>query len=286
MVKDNRKKNRKEKAMQKDANTILLFTEHRAAIDYLSDEDAGKLIKALFAYVDEGKLPDFKGPMMSLFTVIRTQIDRSHEAYKAKCEKNRSNSLKRKVMQGNSAVTSMDNDRNPSLSSSDNDRCPPTTTVAYPNLNPNQNPKPNPDIDDGADTHIINDAEVVVDEEFPFYTIWEMYGKPIGDIEQLRQRWQQLSLDEKKKIFEYVPKYVMARPDSKYRKDFANFLTYRTWETEPLTSNTLHNGSINQYSTPSNGTRREVAMQNTKQLVSQLLASSNEPAVSFGEGEG
>ena len=58
--------------MQKDANTILLFTEHRAAIDYLSDEDAGKLIKALFAYVDEGMMPDFNGPMMSLFTVIRT----------------------------------------------------------------------------------------------------------------------------------------------------------------------------------------------------------------------
>ena len=33
--------------MQKDTNTILLFTEHRAAIDYLSDEDAGKLIKKL-----------------------------------------------------------------------------------------------------------------------------------------------------------------------------------------------------------------------------------------------
>jgi len=271
--------------MQKDANTILLFTEHRAAIDYLSDEDAGKLIKALFAYVDEGKLPDFNGPMMSLFTVIRTQIDRSHEAYKAKCEKNRSNSMKRKAMQGNSKVASMDNDCNPSLST-DNDRCPPTTTDVHPNPSPNPNPMPNPDIDDGADTHIINDAEVVVDEEYPFDTIWEMYGKPIGDIEQLRQRWLQLSLNEKKKIFEYVPKYVMARPDSKYRKDFANFLTYRTWETEPLTSNTLHNGSINQYSTPSNGTRREVAMQNTKQLVSHLLTSSNEPAVSFGEGEG
>ena len=271
--------------MQKDANTILLFTEHRVAIDYLSDEDAGKLIKALFAYVDEGKLPDFNGPMMSLFTVIRTQIDRSHEAYKAKCEKNRSNSMKRKAMQGNSKVVSMDNDCNPLLST-DNDRCPPTTTDVLPNPTPSPNPMPNPDIDDGADTHIINDAEVVVDEEYPFDKIWVMYGKPIGDIEQLRQRWQQLSLDEKKKIFEYVPKYVMARPDSKYRKDFANFLIYRTWETEPLTSNTLHNGSINQYSTPSNGTRREVAMQNTKQLVSQLLACSNEPAVSFGEGEG
>ena len=271
--------------MQKDANTILLFTEHRAAIDYLSDEDAGKLIKALFAYVDEGKLPDFNGPMMSLFTVIRTQIERSREAYKAKCEKNRSNSMKRKIMQVNSKGVSMDNERNPSLST-DNDRCPPTTTVIHPNPIPKPNPIPNPSIDDGADTLIINDAEASVNEQFSFDEIWEMYGKPFGDIEQLRQRWQQLSLDEKKKIFEYVPKYVMARPDSKYRKDFANFLTYRTWDTEPLTSNTLHNGSINQYSTPSNGTRREIAMQNTKQIVSQLLASSSEPAVSFGEGEG
>ena len=285
MVKDNSTKNRKEKAMQKDANTILLFTDQRAAIDYLSDEDAGQLFKAILAYADEGSLPDFNGPMMSLFTVIRTQIERSREAYKTKCEKNRSNSMKRKIMRGNSMGLSMDNERYPSLST-DNDRCPPTTTVIHPNPIPKPNPIPNPDIDDGADTLIINDAEASVNEQFSFDEIWEMYGKPFGDKEQLRQRWQQLSLDEKKKIFEYVPKYVMVRPDSKYRKDFSNFLTYRTWETEPLTSNTLHNGSINQYSTPSNGTRREVAMQNTNQLVSQLLASSNEPTVCFGEGEG
>ena len=282
MAKDGRKKNRKEKAMQKDANTILLFTEHRAAIDYLSDEDAGKLIKALFAYVDESKLPDFNGPMMSLFMVIRTQIDRSHEAYKAKCEKNSANAKKRFATHSASTTASSGNPSQANAS----ERMPPHTDASLPNPTPYQNPKSNPDIDDGADTHIINDAEVVEDEEYPFDTIWEMYGKPIGDIEQLRQRWLQLSLDEKKKIFEYVPKYVMARPDSKYRKDFANFLTYRTWETDPLTSNTLHNGSINQYSTPSNGTRREVAMQNTKQLVSQLLASNNEPVVCFGEGEG
>ena len=285
MVKDNRTKNRKEKAMQKDANTILLFTDQRAAIDYLSDEDAGQLFKAILAYADEGSLPDFNGPMMSLFTVIRTQIERSREAYKTKCEKNRSNSMKRKIMRGNSMGLSMDNERYPSLST-DNDRCPPTTTVIHPNPIPKPNPIPNPSIDDGADTHIINDAEVVVDEEYAFDKIWEMYGKPFGDKEQLRQRWQQLSLNEKKRIFEYVPKYVMARPDSKYRKDFSNFLTYRTWETEPLTSITSYNGSNNQYSTSTNGAKRAVALQNTQQLVSQLLASSNEPVVSFSEGEG
>ena len=271
--------------MQKDANTILLFTDQRAAIDYLSDDDAGQLFKAIYAYADEGDMPDFKGPMMSLFTVIRTQIERSREAYKAKCEKNRSNSMKRKVIQGSSKGAIMDNERYPSLTT-DNDRCPPTMTVTLPNPNPNPSPIPNPDIDDGADTLIINEAEIVANEECPFDKIWEMYGKPIGDVDQLRQRWQQLSFDEKKKIFEYVPKYVMARPDSKYRKDFANFLTCRTWETEPLTSINLHNGSYHQHSTSTNGTKRAVALQNTEQLVSQFLAGNNEPAVSFGEGEG
>ena len=190
--------------MLKDANTILLFTDQRAAIDYLSDEDTGQLFKAILAYADEGNLPDFKGPMMSLFTVIRSQIERSREAYKAKCEKNRSNSMKRKIMQGNSKGVSMDNERNPSLST-DNDRCPPTTTVIHPNPIPKPNPFPNPSIDDGADTHIINDAEVIVDEEYSFDKIWEMYGKHIGDIEQLRQRWQQLSLDAKKKTLNTYP---------------------------------------------------------------------------------
>ena len=270
--------------MQKDANTILLFTEHREAIDYLSDEDAGKLIKALFAYVDESKLPDFNGPMMSLFTVIRTQIDRSHEAYKAKCEKNSANAKKRFA---NHSVSTNASSGNPSQANV-SERMPSHTDASLPNPNPtpNLNPIPNPDIDDGADTLIINEAEMVANEEYTFDKIWEMYGKPIGDVGQLRQRWQQLSFDEKKKIFEYVPKYVMARPDSKYRKDFANFLTCRTWETEPLTSINLHNGSYNQQSTSSNGTKRTVALQNTEQLVSQFLAGNNEPAVSFGEGEG
>ena len=271
--------------MQKDANTILLFTDQRAAIDYLSDDDAGQLFKAIYAYADEGNMPDFNGPMMSLFTVIRTQIDRSREAYKAKCEKNRTNSMKRKTMSSNSKVASMDNESNPSLST-DNDRCPPTTAVTLPNPNPSPSPIPNPDIDDGADTHIINDTEVAVSEECPFNVIWDMYGKPVGDVEQLHKRWQQLTLDEKRKIFEYVPLYVQSRPEKKYRKDFANFLTCRTWETEPLTSINLHNGSYNQHSTSSNGTKRAVALQNTEQLVSQFLAGNNEPAVSFGEGEG
>lgn len=266
--------------MKTEANTILLFTEHRAAIDYLSDEDAGKLIKALFAYVNENKLPDFNGPMMSLFTVIRTQIDRSHEAYKAKCEKNSANAKKRFATHSASATASSGI---PSQATA-NERIPPHTDASLPN--PNRNSIPKPDIDDGANTHIINEEIVVESELYPFDKIWNMYGKFVGDVEALRKRWNDLSADEKRDIFNYVPLYVQSRPEKKYRKDFANFLTCRTWETEPINQLNTSNGSNNQHGTSSNGTKRAIAQQNTMQLVSKFLAGEEEPVVSFDESKG
>ena len=279
MVKNSMKKVK----MDKGSNTILLFTEQRAAFEYLSDEDAGRMIKAIYAYADEGTIPDFEGAMMSLFSFVRSQIDRSREAYQKKCEQNRRNSRKRKNMLGKSDELSTDNENDPSLST-DNERCQPTTNVILPN--PNRKPKPKPDIDDGANTHIINGEVVVEGEVYPFDEIWNMYGKFVGDVEALRKRWDDLSADEKRNIFNYVPLYVQSRPEKKYRKDFANFLTCRTWETEPINQLNTSNGSNNQYGTSSNGTRRTIAQQNTMQLVSKFLASEEEPVVSFSEGEG
>jgi hypothetical protein len=262
--------------MQKEANTILLFTEHRAAIDYLSDEDAGKLIKALFAYVDESKLPDFNGPMMSLFTVIRTQIDRSHEAYKAKCERNSANAKKRFAVHSTSATASPGNPSQANVS----ERMPPHADASLPNPTPNQNPIPNPGIDDGADTHIINDAEVAENEEDSFDKIWDLYDKHVGNVESLRTTWATLSANEKRKIFDYVTIYVRVRPDRKYRKNFENFLACRTWETEPI-NQTDRNGSNNQYGNQSNESRRETVCRNATRLITKLIGESN--ATSVGE---
>ena len=258
--------------MQKDANTILLFTEHRAAIDYLSDEDAGKLIKALFAYVDEGKSPDFNGPMMSLFTVIRTQIDRSHEAYKAKCEKNSANAKKRFATHSASATASSGIPSQANV----NERMPSHTDASLPN--PNPNPIPNPSIDNGVDTHIINDTEVAENEGYSFDKIWDLYDKHVGNVESLRNTWAALSANEKRKIFDHVTIYVRVRPDRKYRKNFENFLACRTWETEPI-NHTDKNGSNNQYGNQSNESRRETACRNATMLITKLIGESNVTSV-------
>lgn len=277
------KNSMKEVKMDKDSNTILLFTEQRTAFEYLSDEDAGRMIKAIYAYADEGTIPDFEGAMMSLFSLVRSQIDRSREAYQKKCEQNRRNSRKRKSLLWKFDEPSTDNENAPSLST-DNERCQPTTNIILPN--PNRNHKPKPDIDDGANTHIINGEVMVEGEAYSFDEVWNMYGKFVGDVEALRKRWNELSADEKRDIFNYVPLYVQSRPEKKYRKDFANFLTCRTWETEPFNQLNTSNGSNNQHDTSSNGTRRTIAQRNTMQLVSKFLAGEEEPVVSFSESEG
>ena len=127
-----------------------------------------------------------------------------------------------------------------------------------------------------------HEAEIIEDEEFPFDKIWEMYDKPIGDQEQLRQRWNTLPHDDKKAIFAYVPLYVQARPERKYRKDFANFLTCRTWETAPINSEELQNEN-NQRSNQSIEERRNAAQRTTLQLANKLIGARNEPVAGFDE---
>ena len=264
--------------MAKDSKTILLFTEQRDAIGYLTDEEAGQIFKAIYDYADKGVVPKFAGPMMSVFAMIRSQIDRSRDAYKEKCLKNSANARKRYASKQQETNERMPSDANAC------DGIPPHPVACLPNPNPNPNPKqnPNPNIDDGTNISIINDVEMIEGEEYPFDKIWEVYDKPIGDQEHLRQRWNALSHDDKKAIFAYVPLYVRARPERKYLKDFANFLTCRTWETTPINSADLQNEN-NQRCYQSIEARRNAAQRTTLQLANKLIGARNEPFADFDE---
>lgn len=285
--------------IKKNKDTVLLFMEIRDSIDFLTDEDAGRLFKAILAYAEEGVIPDFQGPLMSVFSLVKSQIDRGEEAYIEKCIKNRINSLKRPVMQKKlkemmeaEGVTPGNTDEflRKLFFPVDINRYLPILTDILPKPNPKPKPSPKPDIDDGVKTPIINEnkdeVEVIVEEDFPFDKIWEMYDKKVGNVAALRETWKTLSADEKRNIFNYVPIYVRVRPDRKYRKNFENFLACRTWEIEPITLNELKNGNNNYWNSPqSNETRRELAQQNSLQLVSKLLGGNDESAASFDDGE-
>lgn len=72
-------------------------------IDKLSDEQAGRLYKALLHYGDTGEIADMSGDLACdmAFTLMRGEIDVNFERYNEMCERNRENAKKGGAPPGN-----------------------------------------------------------------------------------------------------------------------------------------------------------------------------------------
>lgn len=62
--------------------SFIMYTDNREQIEMLSDEEAGRIFKALLAYVDEGKVIDKGSRLVKVvFQGFKAQIDRDKEKY-------------------------------------------------------------------------------------------------------------------------------------------------------------------------------------------------------------
>ena len=128
--------------------------------------------------------------------------------------------------------------------------------------------------DDNADALIISDACV---SDYSFETVWSMYGKPVGNVEVLKAKWNSLSAKNKDSILSYIPQYVASTPEIRYRKNFENFLSERYWENHPL--NTIQNEETsNTYPTLSGTERRKRDVYNAAAKVITSLDFATESA--------
>lgn len=73
--------------MAKDS--FLLYTEWGEQINKLSDEQAGLLIKSIFAYKDGKEVPSLDPMTEMCFSFLKSTIDRDAEKYDEICEKRR-----------------------------------------------------------------------------------------------------------------------------------------------------------------------------------------------------
>lgn len=87
------------------------------------------------------------------------------------------------------------------------------------NKNKNKNNKNNKD----------SIGEVILN--IPFETFWTLYDKKV-EKETCREKWSKLKDSEREAIIAYLPKYVKATPEKKYRKNPETFLNNRSWEDE------------------------------------------------------
>ncbi len=65
-----------------------------------------------------------------------------------------------------------------------------------------------------------------------FDVFWNLYDKKVGDKSKLIARWLKLPELDREKIMQHVPKYKLAQPDKKYRKDPTTYFNNAAWNDE------------------------------------------------------
>lgn len=78
-------------------NSFILYKDSRIFINHLDQSQRGELLLAIFDYVCDGDVPDFKGDTMLeiCFEMIKSYLDRDERKYQEKCKKNKENIEKR-----------------------------------------------------------------------------------------------------------------------------------------------------------------------------------------------
>ena len=94
--------------MDRKIKSFAVCINNAEAVSCLDDMMAGRLFKALFDYASNGTVPKWNDKALTaVFSMFKSQIDKSIEAYHEKCEKNAMNARKRyATMNGNKSEAS------------------------------------------------------------------------------------------------------------------------------------------------------------------------------------
>ena len=177
--------------MAKDKKSFVAYCDWLESFEELTDEEAGKLAKHLFRYVNDlnPEAPDKITKMC--FIPIKQSLKRDLVKYEERADRARENGAKggRPKTQKTQSVIS-------------EPKKPDSVSVSV-NVN---------DISIGTD----------------FDTFFKAYGKQVDKIPCQRE-WLNIEREEHAKILEHVSKYVNSTPDVKFRKKPLNYLKDRTW---------------------------------------------------------
>ena len=74
-----------------DKKAFYLYNDYIDHVKLMSDEDAGKLFKAILEYENDLEVQELSGVAAMAFSFIKNQLDRDSSKYEEICKKNRAN---------------------------------------------------------------------------------------------------------------------------------------------------------------------------------------------------
>ena len=193
--------------MNDKKKSFLLYLDTLEILHKLTDEQAGKLLKAFLAY-HSGQ--DFNlDPMLDLvFFSFQAQFERDGVKYNTIVERNRNNGSKG------------GRPKNPAKAKEPNGL----------SGNPSEPKKADGVKDSGSDKD--NDSESVnkvTNDRFAEF--WDLYGKKV-DSSKCKAKFSKLTSTELVLLFTNLPHYIKSTPDKQYRKNPITWLNGKCWNDE------------------------------------------------------
>lgn len=193
--------------MNDKKKSFLLYLDTLEILHKLTDEQAGKLLKAFLAYHSEQDLN--LDPMLDLvFFSFQAQFERDGIKYNTIVERNRNNGSK-----GGRPKNPIEPKKPTGLSG---------------------NPSKPRKADSVKDSDSVNDKDSesvnkVTNDRFAEF--WDLYGKK-ADSSKCKAKFARLTKAEIELLFEKLPAYIKSTPEKQYRKNPITWLNGKCWNDE------------------------------------------------------
>lgn len=195
-----------------DKKSFIAYKNWKSTFDELSNEDAGKLVKHIFEYVNGSDEKSDSGLIRAVFANIKDTIDRDIEKWENQLEQRRLAGARsaeaRKATSVNERSTTVDSRKRNSTDS---------VNVS--------------DSDSDSDSVNENKEELTLWPNFEDF--WNAYDKKV-DRTKCERKWAKLNQQAKEDIMRHVDAYIPSTPDKKFRKNPYTYLNAKAWEDEEI----------------------------------------------------
>jgi hypothetical protein len=203
----------------KDKASFVLYSDLIHTVSQMPDDKAGLLLKHILSYVNDEN-PTTEDLIVKLtFEPIKQQLKRDLKKWEGK-QVQRSEAGKRSAALKAEQRTS----------NNINEKQRPLTTVEKSSTNPTVSVNGNVSVNVNDTVNVKKEQSIGVTlvSGLPFTSFWDMYEKNVGQ-DKTRSSWYMLSEKERIAIMAYLPKYIKATPEVKFRKNPLNFINEKTW---------------------------------------------------------
>ena len=216
--------------MDEVLETFIVRTSYFSKLEKMSDEQLGKLFRAIFSFVlSNGEATaEFDDILIEMaYGFITDQIGKDMKRYHQTSESRRKSALEREAKKRERKRGKLNE---PQTSTNE----PQTSTNEHKRHSNNNNIRLSKDNHCNINKDSFNKESKSTlsnarEERFEIW--WNAYDKKV-EREKTRKKWFSLSDEDQQKCIDIAPRYVKAEPDKKFRKNPLTYLNGECWNDE------------------------------------------------------